>query len=79
MERAGVGGRVDYKKGRIDVVSGSQEYDLNKVWAEKSESGNLAIEVRRVYFEESPHNQDSMTHIGSGIGVYKVTIWIRMG
>ena len=21
------------------------------------------IEVRRVYFEESPHNQDSMTHI----------------
>ena len=41
MERKdGVGGRVDYKKGRIDVVSGSQEYDLNKVWGEKSESGN---------------------------------------
>ena len=69
---AGVGGRVDYKKGRIDVVSGSQEYDLNKVCAEKSESGN-AIEVRRVYFQESPaQSRFYAPYAGSGIGAIKL-------
>ena len=47
---AGVGGTVDFKTGSIDVVSGSQEYDLNSLYANVSESGN-AIEVRKVFYE----------------------------
>ena len=53
---AGVGGNVDYKKGRISVVSGSQEYDLNALFADVSESG-AAIEVKRVYYEGTPAMQ----------------------
>ena len=47
---AGVGGTVDFKTGSIDITSGSQEYDLNSLYADVSESGN-AIEVRKVYYE----------------------------
>ena len=47
---AGVGGTVDFKTGSIDITSGSQEYDLNALYANVSESGN-AIEVRKVYYE----------------------------
>ena len=36
---AGVGGDVDYKKGSINITSGSQEYDLNALFADVSESG----------------------------------------
>jgi len=50
---AGVGGTVDFKSGSIDIVSGSQVYDLNRLWASVSESGN-AIEVRKVFYESSP-------------------------
>tara|TARA_B100000902_G_scaffold44081_1_gene51699 strand:- start:1284 stop:2450 length:1167 start_codon:yes stop_codon:yes gene_type:complete len=53
---AGVGGDVDIKKGSISVVSGSQEYDLNSLYAEVSESGK-AIEVKRVYYESTPAMQ----------------------
>ena len=42
---AGVGGTVSYKTGSISIASGSQEYDLNSLWANVSESGN-AIEIR---------------------------------
>ncbi len=50
---AGVGGFVEYKSGSINVKSGSQVYDLNKVIAEASESNN-AIEVKKVFYESSP-------------------------
>ena len=50
---AGVGGDVDLKKGSISVTSGSQEYDLNALFSEVSESGN-AIEIKRVYYEATP-------------------------
>ena len=50
---ATVGGRVDLKKGSITVNSGSQEYDLNALYASVSESGE-SIEVRKVYYEASP-------------------------
>ena len=53
---AGVGGDVDIKKGSISVASGSQEYDLNALFAEVSESGK-AIEVKRVYYEATPAMQ----------------------
>ena len=47
---AGAGGYVDWKKGSIDVVSGSQEYDLNALWANVSESGN-SIEIKKVFHD----------------------------
>ena len=50
---AGVGGFVNYKTGSIQVASGSQEYNLNTVIAEASESNN-AIEVKKVFYESSP-------------------------
>jgi len=53
---AGVGGNVDWKKGSISVTSGSQEYDLNALFANVSESGN-AIEIKRVYYEGTPAMQ----------------------
>ena len=52
---AGVGGDVDLKKGSISVTSGSQEYDLNDLFVDGSESG--AIEVKRVYYEGTPAMQ----------------------
>ena len=53
---AGVGGDVDLKKGSISVTSGSQEYDLNALFSEVSESGK-AIEIKRVYYEATPAMQ----------------------
>ena len=53
---AGVGGNVDWKKGQVSVVSGLQEYDLNALFADVSESG-AAIEVKRVYHESTPAMQ----------------------
>ena len=47
---AGAGGFVDWKKGSISVVSGSQEYDLNALYSEASESGK-AMEIKKVYHE----------------------------
>ncbi len=52
----GVGGDVDIKKGSIQINSGSQEYDLNSLFADVSESG-AAIEVKRVYYEGTPAMQ----------------------
>ena len=53
---AGVGGSVDIKKGSINVVSGSQVYDLNTLFANVSESG-ADIEIKRVYYETTPAMQ----------------------
>ena len=49
---AGVGGYVDYKKGSLNITSGSQEYDLNTLYAAASESG--AIEIKKIYHEAAP-------------------------
>jgi hypothetical protein len=51
----GVGGDVDWKKGSIEVTSGSQEYNLNTMFADVSHSE--AIEVKRVYYEGTPAMQ----------------------
>ena len=52
---AGVGGDVEYKKTALAVRSGSQEYDLNDLIGDASESA--AIEVKRVYYEGTPAMQ----------------------
>src|SRR6056300_1502784 len=58
---AGVGGSVD-------VVSGSQTYDLNALWADVSESGN-AIELKKVFYEETPAVQRYFDpYAGTGAG-----------
>ena len=49
----GVGGSVDMKSGSVDVVSGTQTYDLQTLWGSVSES-NKRLEIRRVYYEASP-------------------------
>lgn len=49
----GTGGNVDWKKGYIDLVPGSQSYNLDTLWANVSESGN-AIEIKRVYHDFTP-------------------------
>ena len=53
---AGVGGDVPYYSGSISVISGSQTYDLNSLYADVSESG-AAIEIKRVYHEATPAMQ----------------------
>jgi len=50
---AGAGGFVDWKKGSISVSSGSQEYDLNALYSEASESG-AAMEIKKVYHDATP-------------------------
>ncbi len=65
---AGVGGLVDVKSGSVDVVSGSQTYDLNALWADVSESGN-AIELKKVFYEETPAVQRYFDpYAGTGAG-----------
>lgn len=50
---AGTGGDVDWKKGYINLIPGSQSYDLDVLWANVSESGN-EIEIKRVYHDFTP-------------------------
>jgi len=50
---AGVGGNTDIKKGSIDLVSGQQEYDLDTLFADVSESSKR-IDVTRVFYEATP-------------------------
>ena len=50
---AGVGGTISFKTGSINIVSGSQQYDLNKLWANVSESSK-AIEIKKIHYEASP-------------------------
>jgi len=51
--QANVGGRTDIKKGHITVNTGSQEYDLQTLWGDVSESGER-IDVTKVFYEATP-------------------------
>ena len=51
--QANVGGRADIKKGYITVGTGSQEYDLQTLYGDVSESGER-IDVTKVYYETTP-------------------------
>ena len=48
-----VGGTVDLKKGHINVVKGTQIYDLQSLWGDASESYNR-LEIRRIFHGPSP-------------------------
>jgi len=51
-EEAGVGGKVTYHSGSIQLVAGQQEYDMNE-WA-ISQSISGGIEIKRIYYEAPP-------------------------
>jgi len=50
---AGVGGKVDLKKGSVDVVMNQQTYDLQSLWGDTQEDFNR-IEIRKVFHERPP-------------------------
>tara|TARA_R110000851_G_scaffold107635_4_gene228063 strand:- start:2078 stop:3229 length:1152 start_codon:yes stop_codon:yes gene_type:complete len=69
---AGVGGTIEFRTGSLNITSGSQQYDLN-AWSAVSESGNGAIEVRKVFYESSPAiNRYFDPHAGTGDGSYNM-------
>ena len=49
----GVGGNVDWKKGKILAVPGQQTYDLQALWGDISESYNR-IEIMRIFHKNPP-------------------------
>jgi hypothetical protein len=69
---AGVGGTIDFKSGSIDIVSGSQVYDLNTLIADANHSGS-AIEVRKVFYEGPPAISKYFDpYAGTGAGSYNM-------
>ena len=50
---AGVGGDVPYYTGSLAITSGSQIYDIDKLFTDTSASGE-AIEIKRIYYESDP-------------------------
>ena len=72
---AGVGGTIDFKSGSINIVSGSQVYDLNQ-WASVSESvaqSGSGIEIRKLYYEASPAvTRYFDPYAGTGDGSYNM-------
>jgi hypothetical protein len=51
--QVGVGGNTDIKKGSIQLIAGQQEYDLDTLFADVSESGKK-IDITRVFHEATP-------------------------
>jgi hypothetical protein len=49
---AGVGGKVTYHSGSIQLIPGQQEYDMN-AWA-ASQNITGGIEIKRIYYEAPP-------------------------
>lgn len=49
----GTGGRINWKKGNIDLKPGIQDYDLQALWGDVTESMKR-IEVKRVFHERQP-------------------------
>jgi hypothetical protein len=50
---AGVGGNIDVKSGSINLIDGRQDYDLQALWGDVSESGER-IDITRVFHEPTP-------------------------
>ena len=71
-QEAGVGGTLEVKRTAVSVNSGSQDYDLNALVSEASESG-ASIEVKRVHYEASPAiNRYFDPYAGTGFGTYNM-------
>jgi len=50
---AGSGGNVNYKKGSIDITAGTQEYSLQSLYGDVSESGHF-MQIQKVYHYAPP-------------------------
>jgi len=62
------GGDIDFKTGSIMMSGSQQNYDLQALWGNVSESGNR-IEVRRVFHEATPAiSRFFDPYVGSGAG-----------
>jgi len=49
----GAGGRVDWKRGYIQVNAGIQDYDLQALWGDAKESCNK-MEIKRIFHDRPP-------------------------
>lgn len=49
----GAGGRVDWKRGYIDVLPGQQDYDLQALWGDTQEACNR-MEIKRIFHDRPP-------------------------
>lgn len=69
---AGSGGSVDFHKGYIELEAGQQDYDLQELWADVSESSRR-IEIRRIWHERPPtmarYFDPFAAGAGQGIGI----------
>ena len=66
-EEAGVGGNVDYYKGRLLLTAGQQRYDLKQWAADEGITGG--IEIKKVFYEAPPAiNQLYSPMLGTGPG-----------
>lgn len=64
----GSGGNVDWKTGYVETTASEQEYDLDTLWTQVSESGNT-IEIKRVFHENDPAIVRYFDpYVGTGLG-----------
>lgn len=68
----GVGGDVDWKKGYINVVDGTQTYDLDTLWADVSESG-AEIRIKRIFHHRTPASSRYYGTYGYDGDTYQMT------
>lgn len=68
---AGVGGKVTYYSGSIDLIPDQQNYDMN-TWA-ISQSISGGIEIRRIYYEAPPAiTRYFDPYAGTGVGMMQM-------
>lgn len=68
---AGVGGKVTYHSGSIDLIPNQQNYDMN-AWA-ISQSISGGIEIRRIYYESPPAiTRYFDPYAGTGVGMMQM-------
>ena len=64
----GSGGNVDWKTGYVETTANEQEYNLDTLWTQVSESGNT-IEIKRVFHENDPAIVRYFDpYVGTGLG-----------
>tara|TARA_R110001592_G_scaffold93155_5_gene270729 strand:+ start:77 stop:1243 length:1167 start_codon:yes stop_codon:yes gene_type:complete len=65
---AGSGGNVTYKSGSVQLIKNKQNYNLQDLWGEVSESSNRIV-VTRVFYESTPAiTRFFDPYVGTGVG-----------
>ena len=66
---AGSGGNVNYKKGSIDITAGTQEYSLQSLYGDVSESGH-SMQIQKVYhYSPAAISRYFDPYAGTGTGI----------